>query len=170
MLSKTAIFTGMQVAYFVICPTKLWLFSHFLTRESESDLVALGALLQESTHSRAEKDILIDQKISIDFIRKGEKVVLHEIKKSPKLEKAHEYQMLYYLYYLKNLKGVEAEGVITYPAKRKVKKVVLTPEREREIEKILESMRKVISLPSPPKPEKKSYCKKCAYFEFCFAD
>ncbi len=170
MLSKTALFTGTQVAYFVVCPTKLWLFSHFLTRESESDLVALGALLQESAYSRAEKDILIDQKISIDFIRKGEKIILHEIKKSQKLEKAHEYQMLYYLYYLKRFKDVEAEGIINYPTKRKVKKVVLAPEKEKEIKKILENIRKIISLPSPPKPQKKSYCKRCAYFEFCFGD
>ncbi len=168
MLSKTALFTGTQVAYFVVCPTKLWLFSHFLTRESESDLVALGALLQESAYSRAEKDVLIDQKISIDFIRKGEKIILHEIKKSQKLEKTHEYQMLYYLYYLKNLKGIEAEGIINYPTKRKVKKVVLTPEKEKEIKKILENIRKIISLSSPPKPQRKSYCKRCAYFEFCF--
>ena len=170
MLPKTALFTGTQVAYFIICPTKLWLFSHFLARESESDLVALGALLQKNAFARSEKDIMIDQKISIDFIRRGGKIILNEIKKSRKLEKAHEYQMLYYLYYLKNFKGVEAEGVINYPAKRKVKKVVLTPEKENEIRKILESVRKVISLPSPPKPQRKGYCRKCAYFEFCFGD
>jgi CRISPR-associated exonuclease Cas4 len=139
-------------------------------RESESDLVALGALLQESTYSKTEKDILIDQKISIDFIRKGEKIILHEIKKSSKLEKAHEYQMLYYLYYLKNFKNVEAEGVINYPKSRKVKQVILSPEKEEEIRKILDKIKQIVSLPKPPKPEYKKYCRKCSYFEFCWSE
>jgi len=170
MLSKTAIFTGVQVAYFIVCPTKLWLFSRFLTRENESDLVALGTFLQENTYTRREKDVLIDQKISIDFIRKGSKIILNETKKSPSLEKAHVYQMLYYLYYLKRIKDVNAEGLISYPTKRSVKRVVLLPEHEKEMEIILAEIKKILSSPLPPKPEKKKYCRKCAYFEFCFGD
>ncbi|WP_297445894.1 CRISPR-associated protein Cas4 [Desulfurobacterium sp.] len=168
MLSKTAFFTGTKVAYFVICHTKLWLFSHFLTRENESELVALGSLLQETSFKSMNKDIIVDQRIGIDFIKKGNKLILHEIKKSDKLEKAHLYQLLYYIYYLKKLKGLESEGRITYPLKRKVVKVQLTEENEKEIERILKEIRKIISLPNPPKPEYKRYCRRCSYFEFCF--
>jgi CRISPR-associated exonuclease Cas4 len=170
-LDQKAIFTGTQVNYCVICPTKLWLFSHFATMEQTSDLVSLGKLLQETSFQHTKKDLIMDQKIAIDFIKRDDKLILHEIKKSEKLEKAHIFQLLYYLYYLKHEKGIEnAEGIINYPSKRKIVKVELTPEKEIELQNILQKIKEIISLPQPPKPEKKKYCRKCAYFEFCFGD
>jgi len=169
LLDQKAVFTGTQVAYFVICPTKLWLFSHFATMEQDSDLVALGKLLQEITFPEAKKDLIIDQKISIDFIRKGDKLILNEIKKSSKLEKAHIAQLLYYIYYLKHIKGIEnVEGRIIYPKQRKTIVVNLDEEKENWIKEILKKISFLISLPKPPEPEKKKYCRKCSYFEFCW--
>jgi len=171
LLPQKAIFTGTQVNYFVICPTKLWYFSHFLEREQESDLVALGNILQETSYENARKDILIDSKVAIDFIKKGSKLILHEVKKSSKLEKAHIMQLLYYIYYLKNEKGIKnIEGIINYPKRRKIVKVELTQEKEAELLKIFEKIKQIISLPTPPKPEYKKYCRKCSYFEFCFSE
>jgi CRISPR-associated exonuclease Cas4 len=169
LLDQTAIFTGTQVNYYIICPTKLWLFSHFATMEQTSDLVNLGKLLQETSFQHVKKDLIMDQKIAIDFIKKGDKLILHEIKKSEKLEKAHIFQLLYYLYYLKHEKGIEnVEGIINYPSKRKIVKVKLTPEKEIELQSILQKIKEIISLPQPPKPVKLPYCRKCSYFEFCW--
>jgi CRISPR/Cas system-associated exonuclease Cas4 (RecB family) len=36
--------TGTQINYLLICPRKLWLFSHHIEMERESDQVALGQL------------------------------------------------------------------------------------------------------------------------------
>jgi len=169
LLDQKAIFTGTQINYYIVCPTKLWLFSHLTTMEQTSDLVLLGHLLQEISFYRVQKDIIIDQKISIDFIKRGDKLILHEIKKSSKLENAHIAQLLYYLYYLKHEKGIEnAEGIINYPSERKIVKVELTPEKELELVNIFQRIKEIISLPQPPKPEKKKYCRKCSYFEFCW--
>jgi CRISPR-associated exonuclease Cas4 len=171
VLDKEMIITGTQVAYYVVCPTKLWLFYHYTTMEQESDLVSLGSLLQRSFFERAKKDLIVDQKIAIDFIRKGNKLIIHEVKKSSKLENAHVVQLAYYLYYLKYKKMMEnVEGIINYPTKRKIVRVTLTEKKEREIKEILNKIREIISLPKPPKPEKKKYCRKCAYFEFCFSE
>jgi len=127
LIDREVVFTGTQVNYYIICPTKLWLFSYFVAMEQESDLVSLGKLLQETSFQNAEKDLILDQKISIDFIKRGEKLIVHEIKKSSKLEEAHTFQLLYYLYYLKYEKGIEnVEGIIDYPSKRKIIKVELT--------------------------------------------
>jgi len=166
-LDTKAVFTGTQVNYFIVCPTKLWLFSHFVRMEQNSDLVSLGKLLHEESYKRDRKEIMIDSRIAIDFVKKGDKIILHEIKKSRKLEKAHYYQILYYLYYLKR-KGVKAEGMIDYPKIRKNKRVVLSEENERELEDILDGVEKIISKENPPKAEKKKYCRKCSYFEFCW--
>lgn len=168
-IDQKAIFTGTQVNYYIICPTKLWLFSHFTTMEQTSDLVLLGQLLQETSFQYVKKDVIIDQRIAIDFIKRGDRLILHEIKKSNKLEKAHTAQLMYYLYYLKHEKGIEnVEGVINYPSKRKIVEIKLTREEELELLKILQKIKEIVSLPQPPKPEKKKYCRKCSYFEFCW--
>jgi len=170
-LDPKTIFTGTQINYYIICPTKLWLFSHFTTMEQESELVSLGKILQKTSFQQVEKDLVIDQKISIDFIKKRDKIILHEIKKSSKLEKAHVIQLLYYIYYLKHEKNIKnVEGIINYPSKRKVVKVELTKEKELELIEIFQKINKIVSLPTPPKPKYKKYCRKCSYFEFCFSE
>ncbi len=160
------LFTGVQVNYFFVCKRKLWLFSHNVGMEKESEAVKIGKLLHEETYKTIEKDVLFDR-ISLDFIEKGGKIIIHEIKKSQKMEKAHYYQLLYYIYFLKK-KGIEAEGIINYPLVKK--KEVVKLENEKEIEEILQQIKEIISLPSPPKAEKKKYCYRCAYFEFCWVD
>ena len=161
---------GVKVNYFFHCKSQLWFFSHFITQEQESDLVLLGKIIGESTFKEIKaKEIVIDQKISIDFIRKRDSLILHDIKKSSKFGEAHYYQMLYYLWYLKKVKGVEnVKGVITYPKERKIIEVYLTQEGKHKIEHTLQKIKQIISLPKPPKPEYKKYCRKCSYFEFCF--
>ncbi len=166
-MSKELLFNGTQVNYYFICKRKLWLFSHDVRMEQESQLVALGKLMHESTYKRTRKDVLIDSKIAVDFIKKEGKLVLHDIKKSKKLEKAHIHQLLYYLYYLKK-KGVKAEGKIDYPRIRETRDVALTPEKEREMQDILRDIRDILHKKTPPDIEKKPYCRKCSYFEFCW--
>ena len=168
-LDQKAIFTGTQVAYYIVCPTKLWLFSHFTTMEQTSEIVKLGQLLQQTSFPYVRKEMMIDQKIAVDFIKKGEDLIVHEIKKSNKLEKAHAAQLLYYLYYLKHEKSIKnVKGIINYPSLRKIVKIELTPEKEAELCAWLKGIEQIISLPQPPKPEKKRYCRKCSYFEFCW--
>ena len=169
MLPKEVLFTGTQVNYYIICPTKLWLFSHFATMEQESDLVLLGKLLQEQSFQRVKKDIIVDQKIAVDFIRKGDVLVLHEVKKSGRMEKAHKMQLLYYIYYLRRLKGIDrVEGRIDYPKQRKTVRIELTENNEKELLEVLSRIKTVLSMKNPPKPERKKYCRKCSYFDFCW--
>jgi CRISPR-associated exonuclease Cas4 len=92
-------FTGTQVNYSLICLTKLWLFSHNVTMESSSDLVAMGQFIHETSYSRERKDVVIGR-IGIDFVKKGDRITVHEVKKSKRFEKAHRYQVYYYIYYL----------------------------------------------------------------------
>jgi CRISPR-associated protein Cas1 len=101
-------------------------------------------------------------RIRIDFIEKGDKIILHEVKKSKKMERSHIFQLLYYLYDLK-LKGIPAEGVINYPLLRRTESLQLTSENQRELETVLEAIREIVGLKNPPKPEKKNYCRKCSY-------
>ncbi|EQI77942.1 Dna2/Cas4 domain-containing protein [Clostridioides difficile] len=44
----------------------------------------------------------------------------------------------------------------------------MTEEKERIIENTLININEINMQLSPPKIEKKHYCTKCAYYEFCF--
>ncbi len=160
--------SGVKIAYYFICRTKLWLFSHNITLEKENDNVNIGKLLHENRYKRDSKEITIDQTISIDFIRKGDSIVLHEIKKTKKMEEAHHWQMLYYLFYLKS-KGIVASGEINYPLISKRDEVVLSEKDESDIENVMSEIRKIVT-GRMPSPKKVKICPKCAYFEFCFGD
>lgn len=168
-VETTPIFTGTQVNYYFICRRKLWFFSHHITCEQDSDTVYMGKLIHESTFEREKKEIEIDH-LKFDFldIRDG---ILHEIKKSDSFEEAHHWQVLYYLYFLKQ-KGVAGfKGEIHYPKQQKKVALELTADKESEIGRILDGIQKIISLASPPPIETKiSVCKKCSYYELCWVE
>lgn len=169
-IEKEAFVSGTQVNYYNVCKTKLWLFSHFIHMEHHSEDVRLGRLLHQQAFKR-EKEASIDQKIVIDFVKKGKEVELHEIKKSFALQKAHAWQLLYYLYYLKKNKGVSCtKGFIIYPLQRKRVEVRLTQAKERELLRMLEEIQCIVSSPTAPKKEWKRFCRKCGYFEFCWSE
>jgi CRISPR-associated exonuclease Cas4 len=90
------------------------------------------------------------------------------VKHSNKLEEAHELQVKFYLWALKKLGLKPLKGILHYPKQRVIKDVFLSPEDEIIMEKALTEVEKIKKLSKPPKVERKSYCKKCAYYEYCF--
>ena len=170
MLPKEIIFTGTQINYYFICKTKLWFFSRFITMESKSDIVKIGKIIHETSYTRkTDRGVIIDNRIGIDFIERNGRVILHEVKKSNKMEKAHRYQLYYYMYYLKRVKGIDdVIGELNYPKMRE--KVYLSLDRnvEMELEMIMKEIEQIVSLPSPPHPERKRICRKCSYYDLCW--
>ncbi|AGN16028.1 CRISPR-associated protein Cas4 [Methanobrevibacter sp. AbM4] len=159
---------GTQINYYFICKTKLWLFSHNIQMEQESDNVKLGKTLHENSYKK-ENEVLIDNLINVDFIKNKNPIEIHEVKKTQSMKKSHEFQLLYYIYYLKKEKGLEnIVGYLNYPANRKTIKIELTEDKEKELKDILNDINKIIES-TIPKPKKSRICRKCAYFEFCFA-
>ncbi len=164
-LESNLTYTGTQINYYFVCKRKLWFFSHHMELENESDLVLLGKLLHEHSYLREMKEIEIER-IKIDFIKKKGEV--HEIKRSKKIERAHEYQLLYYLYFLKYYANKELRGVLNYPLLKKNVIIVLTKDKEEEMSKILSDIKAIIDLDKPPAAEWKMYCRSCAYRDLCW--
>lgn len=136
--------------------------------EHESDLVSLGKQLHEKSYKK-EKEYLIDNLINVDFIRINDPIEIHEVKKSPSFELAHEFQLLFYIYYLKNEKNISnIIGFLDYPILKRKIKVELTTEKEKQLEDVLTDIQNIIDS-DIPKPKKSRICRKCAYFEFCFS-
>jgi len=157
--------TGTEINYFFICKTKLWLFSKFQTMEHSSDIINDGKIIHESVHKRMIKEVNLPG-MKIDLIQKKDELVIYEVKKSKKMEKASIYQLLFYLYKLKEMEII-AKGILDYPLIRKTEEITLTEEKERELEEISNEIILIIGGSMPP-PEKKSYCSKCSYYDFCW--
>ncbi|NJE01780.1 CRISPR-associated protein Cas4 [Thermococcus sp. JdF3] len=156
---------GTEINYLLICPTKLWYFAKGITMEQESEWVDLGKFLHERRYASEEKEVQIGS-IKIDFIRRGDVIEVHEVKLGKGMEKAHEMQALYYLYYLKRL-GIEARAVLHYPKLNETREVTLNG-HEAEIKAAIGEVERIKSLPAPPEPMKTKKCRKCAYYELCW--
>ena len=158
--------TGVMINYYFICKRKLWYFSHGIQMEQEHDNVIIGKLIDENSYGREKKHILIDGIINIDFMD-GMKVI-HEVKKSKSIEEAAQWQLKYYIYYLKK-KGIDGvKGVIDYPTLKQRVKIELTQEDEVEVEKILEEIQGIVSDSKIPDLLNNKVCKSCAYYEMCY--
>jgi|LFRM01.1.fsa_nt_gb CRISPR-associated exonuclease Cas4 len=158
--------TGVMVYYYFVCKRKLWYFSNNLNMESTSELVGIGKLVDETAYSRERKNILIDEVINIDFLKNWK--VVHEVKKSKKIDEASKWQLKYYMWVLKN-KGVQIEkGVLDYPLLRKREEVYLEEDDEYRLEHVINDIQTIITSNLPPDTINKSMCKKCAYYELCY--
>ncbi|MFN3995501.1 MAG: CRISPR-associated protein Cas4 [bacterium] len=161
--------TGTQIAYYIICKRKLWLFSHHIEMEKYSDYVSIGKLISEESFKREKfKEVSIGDTLKIDFLKVGEEIVVHEIKKSRKLEDAHIWQVKFYIYSLKKMGINSKSGVIHYPKLMKKIDVELNEEDEKKMREILEKLKEIKKLEIPPPSINKPYCKKCAYYFFCY--
>ncbi|MFC2760111.1 CRISPR-associated protein Cas4 [Hallella multisaccharivorax] len=163
--------TGTHFNYYQLCHRKLWLFANGINMEQESDLVYEGKLIhQESYPQRSSKyeEVEIDG-IKVDYYDAKHKVI-HEIKKSNKVDKAHEWQLKYYMYVFEQ-HGVEGvKGLLEYPEMRKTEEVVLSDVDREEIRKMMTEISDIISREGCPSRVKKGICKNCSYYEFCYSD
>ena len=160
--------TGTMISYLHVCPRQLWFFQNHIEMEHTSDRVAMGQLLHEESYSREKrKERPINDRNLIDFIDKDG--ILHDVKSSPSMQKAHEMQMLYYLYLLKQKGAPNRKGVINYPRQRRTVEVELTPEKEREVEEAIREVKEISDLPTPPDVEFMKICKSCSYLELCWS-
>lgn len=161
--------TGTHFNYYQVCKRKLWLFASGIQMEHTSDLVTDGKLIHEYTYPQRSvkyEEVEIEG-IKIDFYNAKNKVI-HEIKKSDKIESAHEWQLKYYMYVLEQYGVFGVKGILEYPALRKIVNVFLTEDGRIAIYDRLKLIDKVITAQKCPPIERKERCRSCSYYEFCF--
>jgi len=160
--------TGTEVAYYIVCKRKLWLFSHGIELERFSDFVEIGKVISETYFKREKFKEIEMQSFKIDFIKIGSEIIVNEVKKSKKLEEAHIWQTKFYIYQLQKL-GIECKkGIIHYPKLLKKIDVELTESDKIKIEEALGKIEEIEKLEKPPDVINKPYCKNCAYYQFCY--
>lgn len=158
--------SGVMVYYYFICHRKLWCFSNDINLENEYENVLLGKLLDENSYSRETKHILIDSTINIDFIKDWK--ILHEVKKSRKIEEAAIWQVKYYLYFLKERGILLEKGVLDFPKLRQRQEIFLEDEDELFLKNLVEKINRINNQEVPPKIINSNICRKCAYYEYCY--
>jgi CRISPR-associated exonuclease Cas4 len=157
---------GVDLHYYALCKRKLWLYKHGITMEQESDRVTEGKILHEQSYNRiADREILIDDAFKIDLID-GDYV--REIKLSSQMTNADRLQMLFYLYEL-DKRDIKKKGLISYTKERKTEEILLGEKEKKEVAQSIAGVYEVIENSKPPRLEKLPYCKKCAYYSFCYA-
>jgi CRISPR-associated exonuclease Cas4 len=172
--------TGTHINYFHICHRKLWLFSNGITMEHTSGIVYDGKLLHETSYpQRPEKytEIEVSATIAgdlrltgkIDFYDAKEKLI-HEMKRSDKIEEAHEWQVKYYiwLFVLNDISGVHAR--LEYPKFRQIQEIWLSEPDKLLLEEVV---RRIANLQQseicPPKINAR-ICKNCSYYDLCYVE
>ena len=137
--------TGTHFNYYQICKRKLWLFANGISMEHTSDLVYEGKLIHEESYpqrSAKYEEVEMDG-IKVDYYDTLHKVI-HEIKKSDKVEVAHEWQLKYYMYVFEQ-NGIEGiSGILEYPVLRKRDTVLLSDIDRETIVDMINVIKQVI--------------------------
>ena len=162
--------TGTHFNYYQICKRKLWLFANGISMEHTSDLVYEGKLIHEESYpqrSAKYEEVEMDG-IKVDYYDTLHKVI-HEIKKSDKVEVAHEWQLKYYMYVFEQ-NGIEGiSGILEYPVLRKRDTVLLSDIDRETIVEMINEIKQVIESDFCPPLEKKRICRNCSYWDFFYS-
>ena len=164
----TGSITGTLINYYFHCKTQCWLHANRINLEDNSEDVRIGKILHEISEEKNKKSEISIDNVKIDKLTKE---YLVEIKKSDSDPEAVKWQVLLYLYKLKQ-KGVIKKGKIEFIEKKRQSKkihyVELDKVNEKELLEVLAQIETLIDQKHPPEPIFESKCKKCAYYEYCF--
>jgi len=159
---------GTLIASYYACKRELWYIAHEILPEQDNSFLELGRILEEDSYREEEKGFWVGD-IRIDLVKRArDTVVVGEIKKSSRSRKTGIMQLYFYLFFLKQ-NGVEARGEVLFPKEKKRIELRLTETVEKELQRAIGEIQRVIGQEKPPKGERTSLCNPCAYRDFCFA-
>lgn len=169
--------TATHINYYHVCHRKLWLFANGINMEHTSDTVYDGKLLHETSYpQRAERYTEIELSAmeggiqlngKIDFYDAKAKII-HEIKRSDKMEDAHAWQVKYYIWLLALNDVAGAKGIIEYPGLRERQEVIFTEADEASLKKAVAKIIELIHNDVCPPNIHAKICKSCSYYELCY--
>lgn len=157
--------TGLMMQYLHVCERELWFASRGLDIDRGAPNIRRGTRIDETSYRDKRDSFMINGRVAIDVLDDGR---VMEVKASSSLETPARMQLLYYLWYLREVCDIEREGVLAYPAERKREDVELTPERSDRVEQSLRRIFDIVEQESPPPLEKKPVCESCLYQDICW--
>jgi CRISPR-associated exonuclease Cas4 len=161
--------SGTHFNYYQVCKRKLWLFANGMQMEHTSDLVYEGKMLHEAAYpQRSERYSELEiNGVKIDYYDARNKII-HEIKKSDKIELAHRWQVKYYIHVLER-NGIEnVRGLLEYPMLRHTEEVLLSEEDRKTLTTMKEDIVTIVEKEQCPCVISSKICSPCSYYEFCY--
>lgn len=158
--------TGVMMQYYEVCERELWFDSRNVEIDRDNAAVARGTRVDDEAYSEKRRHVSIDGTIAVDVLDDGR---VMEVKPSSALVEPAKLQLLYYLWYLKHVVGVDRDGVLAHPRERRREDVELTPENEARVEDAIRGVVDVVERDSPPAATEKPFCESCAYHDFCWS-
>ena len=163
-----------------VCKREMWLHANGIRMEHTSDTVYDGKLLHETSYpQRPSKYTEIDLSATtangiqltgkIDFYDAKEKVI-HEIKRSDKIEEAHEWQLKYYIWLFELNEINTVCGRLEYPTQRSTGHVWLTDTDRIHLKIVVENIILLMENEICPPKINSKICKSCSYFDLCYID
>jgi CRISPR-associated exonuclease Cas4 len=160
--------TGTLVWYYYICPREVWLMSRQLTADQDDSNLEIGRYIQETSYSRAKKEVHLGH-AKIDLIRRKDgDLVVGEVKKSSRYKESSRMQLAFYLRELKQ-RGIIAKGELHFPEEKRKEPVVLDEDLEAKLLAVEKDILQIMYRDLPPSPRRVRWCRQCAYAEFCWA-
>lgn len=157
--------TGLMVQYYHVCKRELWFMSRGIDIDREATNIQRGTHVDETSYEGRRRSYQINGRLQLDLLDSGD---IMEVKVSSALEKPARMQLLYYLWYLKEVLDIERDGVLAYPRERKRERVELTPETREAVNSTIRGILETVDRDAPPELEKKPYCDACLYQDICW--
>lgn len=158
---------GTLVWYYYICKREVWLMSHNIVPDQDDTNVAVGRYIGENTYERERKELAVGgSKIDVFHMADGQ-MVIGEVKKTSKYRESARMQLALYLSELKE-RGIAAMGELRFPKEKIREEVVLDEATEAALENAKRDILRIVYLDKPPEPKKGSFCRNCAYAEYCW--
>ena len=159
---------GTLINYFFHCKRQCYLHGNRLNLEDNSEIVKIGRAIHEEKAKQSSNSEIAFDNIRFDRLTSE---YLTEIKKSDADEEAAKWQLLYYLFVLKQ-KGMERKGKLEFVEKNKGGKrtviLELTDEVEEQLQIYVKEIESLLIENKVPEAVKKKHCSQCAYYEYCF--
>jgi CRISPR-associated exonuclease Cas4 len=157
--------TGLMVQYYHVCKRELWFMSRGIDIDRETTNIQRGTHVDETSYQNSRRSFMIGNRIQLDVLESGD---VMEVKVSSALEKPARMQLLFYLWFLREVYDIEKDGVLAFPTERKRESVQLDESATAEIEATIRGILRTVNRETPPELSKKSYCDSCLYQDICW--
>lgn len=157
--------TGLMVQYYHVCERELWFMSRGIDIDRETVNIQRGTHVDKTSYSESRRSFSIGNRIQLDVLDSGD---VMEIKVSSKLELPARMQLLFYLWFLREVYDIDKDGVLAYPTERKRESVKLDQTNAQKVRETVRGILRVVNRDSPPELNKKPYCGSCLYQDICW--
>ena len=155
---------GVLIQYLQYCKRRCYLHAHNIKAEHTSELVKIGKYYHQEFEDDKEEEKFLNG-VKIDKIQ-GDYVI--EYKKSNADEEASEWQLLFYLWKLKEV-GIIKKGKLKFKENRDDREVLLTEEKETQLGLMIKDIELLVQSNEIPPVINTRKCNKCAFYEICYS-